>query len=240
MSVDSNIKIYKHLDEKVNNDTNLTYYSQCTEDKYLNENIFKDKLNGTYIELGALDGELYSNTKFFEDTLNWSGILIEPHPEKFKLLLKNRPNNYLFNNLISSHKEPLEFRYFIDTYSAVSGVQNTLSQHHYDNYFNNINVTSTNNQSTILIQPKSLSEIIKSTNLKHIDLLSLDVEGHELEVLESWDFSIPIDVILIETLGVQPERDELCRKIILNNGYKFFSKIYHNEIYILNDYLIKS
>ena len=71
------------------------YYSQVQEDIFLNENIFKNKKNGVYIELGALDGVLYSNTKFFEDSLNWKGILIEPHPEKFKLLQQNRPNNFL-------------------------------------------------------------------------------------------------------------------------------------------------
>ena len=76
----------------------IMYYSQCQEDIFLNENIFKNKKNGTYIELGALDGVLYSNTKFFEDSLNWKGILIEPHPEKFKLLQINRPNNFLFDN----------------------------------------------------------------------------------------------------------------------------------------------
>ena len=62
------------------------YYSQCQEDVFLNSNIFKNKKKGTYIELGALDGVLYSNTKFFEDVLGWKGILIEPHPEKFKYL----------------------------------------------------------------------------------------------------------------------------------------------------------
>ena len=44
-------------------------YSQCNEDIFLNHNFFKNKRNGVYIELGALDGVLYSNTKFFEDTL---------------------------------------------------------------------------------------------------------------------------------------------------------------------------
>ena len=39
------------------------YYSQCQEDIFLNENIFKNKKYGIYIELGALDGILYSNTK---------------------------------------------------------------------------------------------------------------------------------------------------------------------------------
>ena len=210
------------------------YYSQCQEDIFLNENIFKNKKNGTYIELGALDGVLYSNTKFFEDSLNWTGILIEPHPEKFKLLQKNRPNNFLFNSLVSNHTEPLEFKYFVDIHAAVSGVENTLSQFHHDTFFESKEEWIKKlPQNKILIKPISLSEIVKSTNLTHIDLLSLDVEGHEYEVLKSWDFSIPIDVILIETLGVQPEKEELCRKILIENNYKFITKYKHNEIFAI-------
>ena len=170
-------------------------YSQCLEDYVLNEYFFKNKKNGRYIELGALDGVLYSNTKFFEDSLHWTGILIEPHPEKFKLLQLNRPRNFLFNNLVSCHKEPLEFRYFVDDHAAVSGVENTLSQHHFDRYFEN-ELEKSLPQNKIWIKPKSLTEIVKETKLDHIDLLSLDVEGHEYEVLQSWDFSIPIDIIL--------------------------------------------
>lgn len=218
----------------------MTYYSQCEEDIFLNENIFKNKKNGSYIELGALDGVLYSNTKFFEDTLNWKGILIEPHPDKFLMLKKNRPNNFLFNNLVSCHEEPLEFRYFINDHAAVSGVENTLSKHHFDCYFeSDDNWIKSLNQNKIFIKPIKLTEIVKSTNLTHIDLLSLDVEGHEYEVLQSWDFSIPIDVILIETLGVQPEKDELCRELLLKNNYNFVAKYKHNEIYTLNSCFIK-
>ena len=210
------------------------YYSQCQEDIFLNENIFKNKKYGIYIELGALDGILYSNTKFFEDSLNWKGILIEPHPEKFKLLEINRPNNFLFNNLVSCHKEPLEYRYFVDYHAAVSGVENTLSQHHFDTYFESNNERNKLlPQNKIFIKPISLTEIVKKTNLTHIDLLSLDVEGHEYEVLKSWDFSIQIDIILIETLGVQPEKDDLCREILIKNNYKFITKCHHNEIFAI-------
>ena len=202
------------------------YYSQCQEDIYLNENIFKNKKNGVYIELGALDGILYSNTKFFEDSLNWKGIL-------------NRPNNFLFNNLVSCHKELLEFRYFVDCHAAVSGVEDTLSQHHFDTYFESNNEWNKSlPQNKIFIKPISLTEIVKSTNLTHIDLLSLDVEGHEYEVLKSWDFSIPIDIILIETLGVQPEKDELCREILIKNNYKFITNYRHNEIFAIETYQI--
>jgi len=216
------------------------YYSQCAEDIFLNNNIFKNKKNGVYIELGALDGILYSNTKFFEDSLNWSGILIEPHPNKFNLLKKNRPNNFLFNSLVSCHIEPLEFRYFVEACAAVSGVENTLSQHHFDTYFESDNEwIKSLQQNKIFIKPTTLTEIVKQTDLKHIDLLSLDVEGHEYEVLLSWDFSIPIDVILIETLGVDPKKDELCREILINNNYKLITKYKHNEIYALDTYIIE-
>ena len=215
------------------------YYAQCQEDLFLNENIFKNKSHGIYIELGALDGVLYSNTKCFEDSLNWKGILIEPHPEKFKLLQQNRPNNFLFNNLVSCHKNELEFRYFVNAHAAVSGVEDTLSQHHFDNYFESNNKwLKSLQQKKIFIKPVSLSEIIRSTNYEHIDLLSLDVEGHEYEVLKSWDFSIPIDIILIETLGVQPDKDELCREILINNNYKFITKYKHNEIYAIKHFKI--
>jgi FkbM family methyltransferase len=209
------------------------YYSQCQEDVFLNETIFKNHRNGVYIELGALDGVLYSNTKFFEDTLNWSGILIEPHPEKFVLLKQNRPNNYLFNNLVSSHIEPLEFRYFVDGHAAVSGVENTLSKFHFDEFFDNVQNISLP-QNKMYIKPTTLTEIVKSTNITHIDLLSLDVEGHEYEVLLSWDFSVPINIILIETLGVQFEKEELCREILIKNNYRFIAKFKHNEIFALN------
>lgn len=212
-------------------------FSQNYEDIFLNQNIFKNKQNGVYIELGALDGVLYSNTKFFEDSLNWKGILIEPHPEKFKLLQQNRPNNFLFNSLVSCHKEPLEYRYFVDSHAAVSGVENTLSQHHFDTYFESNNEwNKTLPQNKIFIKPVSLSEIVKSTNLTHIDLLSLDVEGHEYEVLKSWDFSIPIDIILIETLGVQPDKDESCREMLIKNNYRFITKYKRDEIFAINTY----
>jgi FkbM family methyltransferase len=212
------------------------FYSQCGEDKFLYENYFKDKKSGVYVELGALDCVLYSNTKYFEDNHNWNGILIEPHPDKYNLLVKNRPNNKNFNNLVSNiETTPLDFLYFTDGLAQVSGVSNTLPKHHYNAYFNNKKFESLM-QKTISIYPKTLTEIIKSTNIKKIDFLSLDVEGHEYEVLQSYDFETPINVILIEMLGVQPEKDKLCRDLLINNGYIFDKKIAHNEVFTLKTF----
>ena len=110
------------------------YYSQCGEDKFLNENFFKGKTNGVYIEMGAVDGLFQSNTKFFEDQLNWTGILIEQQPNSFKKLQMNRPNNLLYNDLISNETNIQEFMYIVGK-EAVGGVKNTLSQYHMDTFY---------------------------------------------------------------------------------------------------------
>lgn len=209
------------------------YYSLASEDLFLNENIFKNKKNGIYIELGAVDGIIQSNTKFFEDTLDWTGILIEPNLEMYEKLKLNRPNNFLFNNLISNKKEELDFL-SMESITPVAGIIETLPKEHYTKFYENDKYTKLKKQ-IVKIKPTTLTDIINKTNFTHIDLLSLDVEGHELEVLKSYDFKINIYVILIETLGVDKNNENECRKILINNNYKFFSKCAHNEIFILKN-----
>ena len=46
----------------------VPYYARSGQDKYLNEEIFKEKRKGVFIDLGAYDGVESSNTLFFEAT----------------------------------------------------------------------------------------------------------------------------------------------------------------------------
>jgi len=54
------------------------FYSQYNQDKFIYENFFHNKKEGVFIDIGAYDGLMLSNSKFFEDTMNWTGICIEP------------------------------------------------------------------------------------------------------------------------------------------------------------------
>ena len=49
----------------------MKFYSQYRQDEWLYNNLFKDKKDGTFLEIGADDGIDKSNTKLFED-LGWS------------------------------------------------------------------------------------------------------------------------------------------------------------------------
>ena len=55
----------------------------------INDQIFKDKIkNGFYIEAGAYDGEMWSNSLFYEVEKGWNGLLVEPHPDAFNKMKK--------------------------------------------------------------------------------------------------------------------------------------------------------
>ena len=53
---------------------------------YLDSVIFKEQVkNGFFIEAGADDFMRTSNSLYFEEKYNWTGMLVEPVPTRFKL-----------------------------------------------------------------------------------------------------------------------------------------------------------
>ena len=66
-----------------------------------------------------------------------------------------------------------------------------------------------------------LRALLHVFGITHIDLFSLDVEGAELEVLQTVDFSaVRINVIVVEQDGGDPEKEEAVRQLLLANGFR--------------------
>ena len=83
------------------------------------------KWHGTIVEIGALDGQLFSISKFFEDYLGWKSILVEASPYNFKKLAKNRPHSIQYNTAIC-RQEHIEF---VGS-EEVGGIDNYKSEKH--------------------------------------------------------------------------------------------------------------
>ena len=134
------------------------------------DNILK-KNDGFYIELGANDGLIQSNTAFFEFYRNWTGILIEPSINAFEMCKINRPKSKVFN------------------YACVSDIYNHESiRGDFDgNLMSSVGGKRLNNQNIIEIKTTTLNKILDDNQIKDIDFLSLDVEGYEFEVLQGLD-----------------------------------------------------
>jgi hypothetical protein len=67
-------------------------------------------------------------------------------------------------------------------------------------------------------------------------LLSIDVEGAELVVLKTFDFKIPVYVIVIELDESNPEKDFECRKLLQDNGFTFKKRFCINEFWVNESY----
>lgn len=52
------------------------YFSQAGQDRYLDERIFKNKRNGTFVEIGSYDGWMGSNCVFFEKVRDRTGLVV--------------------------------------------------------------------------------------------------------------------------------------------------------------------
>lgn len=212
----------------------MKFFGQKGEDKYLYDTFFKDVKNKIYIELGAMDGVGYSNTKFFEDQLDWTGILIEPNTKLFEKLKVNRSNNKLYNELISETVDEKVFKYF--DYLGVSCIEDTIPKDHDRLYFNSTRPQFKNhNKGKCIMKTRTLENIIDDSKYKEIEFLSLDVEGHEFQVLKSINFSsITIHILLIEMLDNNTYQKDI-EQLLEQHKYVYHSDIGRNRVYVLEN-----
>jgi hypothetical protein len=68
----------------------MDFYSQCAQDSFLFERFFYGKRGGVFVDIGAYDGQKFSNTLFFERYLGWSGLCVEPQAAAFRKLSSRR------------------------------------------------------------------------------------------------------------------------------------------------------
>ena len=174
------------------------FYSQESQDKYLETNIFKKYKNGFFVDVGAHDGITINNTLYFEKNCNWKGINIEPIKEVFDKLVFNRPNNININCAICNKDGETEFFCNKGYTEMLSGIKDTFDPRHLERLeYENRETNSTTE--IIKIYTKKLETILDENNIFHINYLTIDVEGAEFEVIKSINFDkVFIDIIEFE------------------------------------------
>jgi FkbM family methyltransferase len=196
-----------------------SFYAQQGEDIYVyNKFINRVTDDGVFVELGGYDGLTYSNSKFFEDTLKFKGVLIEP-TNQFHSMVHNRPN-CKNHNIAVAHKHQMVM---MTGNSAVAGLTDTMHPAFRDRWHKH--------SSSYLVEAKPFKTILQDSGVDHIDLLTIDVEGGEQAVLETMDFTIPVYVIIIEADGDNHIKDEACRDILRKNGFVFDRHLVLNDIW---------
>ena len=61
--------------------------------------------------------------------------------------------------------------------------------------------------------------MLQKAQFRFVDFFILDVEGGELSVLETFDWSIPVCVWIVELDGENPDKDAAVRALFKQQGY---------------------
>ena len=213
------------------------FHGQFGQDRHCYETFFKNKPTGTFIELGASDGIKFSNTLFFEQ-IGWTGLCIEPRPEAYEQLIKNRTcmcDNSAIDDKQTS--DPREFMSITGWGEGLSGLLDRYDPKHIERIERESQHPKHVKKEIIKIHTRKLSELIEERFITSeiIDFLSLDTEGNELNILKSinWDVT-QINVITVEN----NYNDPTLRQFLGSKGFKFNKRIQCDEVYVHDNYNI--
>ena len=186
--------------------------SQHGEDLWL-WSYFQKRDHGFFVEVGAYDGVTFSNTYFLE-AMGWHGILIEPNPENFKLCLERRLYSACINAAVSNSPESQISLSLVKGDSGVDSLSFTRSSGKHLDRIAKTGAEIIN----ISVPALKLSKILENVE-EAIDLISIDVEGAELDVLQSLDFvkhAPSVFVIEDNSFG----KDKSLEEFLFKQGYK--------------------
>jgi FkbM family methyltransferase len=204
-------------------------WSQCGEDlilRYLFDLL--QIARPSYIDIGAHHPWYYNNTYLFYRQ-GARGVNVEPDPSLHAVLQRGRPRDVNLNIGIGPQAAELDF------YVMSSRTLNTFSASEARKYVeeHGLNIVETKR---IMVQ--TFAQAVDTHLGRTPDLVSLDVEGLDLDILRSIDFSrYRPHAFCVETIsyaggdGSGIKSPEI-HALMLQNGYMLYADTYINSIYV--------
>jgi FkbM family methyltransferase len=185
---------------------------------------------GFFVEAGANDGFTQSNTYYFEKLKRWSGVLVEPIPRLYERCVRERVNSVVFNCALVPHDYSGEYVFMLNA-NLMSLVRGTKKSRSEDLEYADLGVKlqpGIEPVHEIKVPARTLTSVLDEVQAQGIDLLSLDVEGYELRVLDGLDLEkYRPKYMLIEVW----ERAEVDQYLSLR-GYEAIDVLsYHDVLY---------
>ena len=207
----------------------MKYKSQYGQDKFLNEFVFKNKTNCSFLDVGANDGITLSNTYYFEKELEWYGKCFEPNPSIFNKLVLNR-NCECFQVCLGDRIDKVKFTIFKEKEERDSSWINMLSG--ISEYFTVEYLKTISDKADIFqeidVDLKPLDYFLKNGEIEY---LSIDTEGSEYEVLNGINF----DRLFIHVISLEKNLSfEQCKKYLYRKKFIILKELGHEEIIFIN------
>lgn len=239
--------VFKTIKKKDINDLNeddilKSYcFAQGGED-YLVNFIFENKSSGIYLDIGGHDGIRFSNSFAFSK-LGWKGIIVEAHPDYYKICYDKRNNEFTkIYNVACSNTDSEEITFYTNYRGSLSTLNHRLNDTYkrdYKGYYKDMNYTNKIQNFTngpIKIKSRKIDTIIEENfdffETKEIDLISIDVDGSEELTLGGFDIlKYRPRVLIVEVSVVR----HIVEKYMSDKGYVKVYGTNLNSIYVRDE-----
>ncbi|MEJ0094471.1 MAG: FkbM family methyltransferase [Methylocella sp.] len=218
----------------------IHWVSQCGQDEFVVEKIFRRKREGFFLEIGGGDGRYLSNTLILETYFDWSGILVEP-TAAFHSMVKNRPNAKCEQAAVAGCRKTVRLLEILDKgqvainpeaadgntlLSIIEDVDGAESQ------FKAPDFAAV--QKSYLVETITLDDVLTKWNAPQtIDYFSFDVEGAEYEILKEF----PFDKWKFNCIGVETPSAELDQLLVANKYFLIREGAPLDWFYLHRDFL---
>lgn len=205
-------------------------FSESGEDIIL-QRVFKNKVNGFYVDIGAFRPVKYSNTYLLHRFFGWRGINVDASSEAIALFNKERPNDINIKAAVGPEGAERDFWVFNEP------ATNTLSEENKERQLLEGKKIRRKEKMVTRTLVNILDEYLPEN--QEIDFLNIDVEGLDFEVLKTndWEKYRP-KVVLIEdyTIKTSGLNNSNIYQYMKNKGYYFFSQAFDTTIYIEKEF----
>lgn len=197
-----------------------TFYSQDGQDLFLSSLLFNYLTNNSrswIVDVGCNHPQHFSNSLFFEKAFNCRTLAVDPLVEFSDLWANQRPSAIFINAAIGGTPNPVVLR--VPSGTNADNMFAALEGGHFKKELGGDYIERT-------VRCMKLSELFESYCITEVLLLSIDVEGFELEALKTIDLKkCLIRCIVLENNSSSLYGSDDIREYLLSLDFVFYARI---------------
>lgn len=196
-----------------------TFYSQDGQDLFLSSLLFNylnNNPNSWVVDIGCNHPSHFSNSLFFEKWFGCRVLAIDPLAEFGKIWARERPAAKFISTAVGSSTAPI----------LLHIPQGNFSDNMFATVTGGVSKAAGLESLERTVQCKPLSTILAEQGITEVLLMSIDVEGVELDVLKSLNFDLAmIRCMVIENNSTNLYGSNAIRDYLTCRGYIFLARI---------------
>jgi FkbM family methyltransferase len=146
-----------------------------SEEEWCIRDFFNDKRDGFFVDVGANDYKVTSNTYYLDTVLNWRGLAIEPQRQFEADYIKFRPRTKFLSFFVSDASNQLAKLYVLKKNSLIASGTRDFTEREGEK------------AKEVDVPTITLNDLLNSEGVKKIDFISIDIELWEPKALAGFD-----------------------------------------------------